>query len=255
MNKKIILIPTRLNSKRLKNKALLTIEGLPLIVHTYKRALLSKKANDVYVCTDSIKIKEVCKSHNVKVIMTKINHKNGTERIAEASNKLGLKKKDIIIDVQGDEPLVNPNQIDQSINFFEKNNFDITLPNIKINNGTSQNIVKLITTNDNKVLWMTRAEAPIYFNKKKKFFFKHLSIIVFNKQSLLKYAKFKISKNEKLESIELLRAIENNMSIGTFTVNSNTFSVDVLEDYLKAIRYFKKDKIKKLYLQKNLHEN
>ena len=114
--KKIILIPTRINSKRLPAKALLQIEDIPLIIHTYKRACMSKLANDVYVCTDSVKIIEVCKKYQAKFVKTKSTHKNGTDRIAEAAKKLNLKNKDLIIDVQGDEPLINPSDIDRTIN-------------------------------------------------------------------------------------------------------------------------------------------
>ena len=82
--KKIILIPTRINSKRLPAKAFLQIEDIPLIMHTYKRACMSKLANDVDVCTDSLEIIEVCKKFEAKFIKTKSTHKNGTDRICEA---------------------------------------------------------------------------------------------------------------------------------------------------------------------------
>ena len=119
--KKIILIPTRINSKRLPAKALLQIEDIPLIMHTYKRACMSKLADEVYVCTDSFEIIEVCKKYDAKFIKTKSTHKNGTDRISEAAKKLNLKSKDLIIDVQGDEPLINPRDIDRTIHFFKKN--------------------------------------------------------------------------------------------------------------------------------------
>ena len=91
--KKIILIPTRINSKRLPAKALLKIEDIPIIIHTYMRARLSKLADDVYVCTDSSKIIEACKKYDAKFIKTKSSHKNGTDRIAEAAKKLKIQNK------------------------------------------------------------------------------------------------------------------------------------------------------------------
>ena len=115
-------------------------------------------------------------------------------------------------------------------------------------NANSKNIVKLVFDKENKVRWMSRSEIPHNFNSKNNMYYKHLSIIVFTKRSLIKYSKLKQSKNEKIESIELLRALENDMSLGTFTIKSDSFSVDVLEDYLKAQRYFKNDKIKKNYI-------
>ena len=100
-------------------KALLEIEGKPIIIHIFKRAKMSKLADEVYVCTDSNKIIDVCKLHGAKFIKTKSSHKNGTERIAEAAKKLKLKKNDIVIDVQGDEPLINPIDIDKTIKFLK----------------------------------------------------------------------------------------------------------------------------------------
>ena len=248
MSQTIILIPSRLNSKRLKNKPLLEIDGCPLVVHTYKRAEMSKICSKIYVCTDSKEIKRKCEEFSTKIIMTSNKHINGTERIAEAARKLKLKDNDIIVDVQGDEPLIDPKQIDNTIKFFKKNKFEIVLPNIMMKKGSSKNIVKLVFDQNNRVRWMSRSEIPFYFKSKKRIFYKHLSIIAFTKKSLMKYAKLKPSKNEQIESIELLRALENDIKIGTFTIKSDTFSVDILEDYFKAQKYFKTDRIKKIYL-------
>jgi len=245
--KKIILIPTRMNSKRLPAKALLEIEGLPLIIHTFKRASMSKLANEVYVCTDSEKIINVCKKFKAKFIKTKSSHKNGTERIAEAAKKLKLKKNDIVIDVQGDEPLINPQDIDATINFFMKNNFDIAVPHINIKFANKINTVKLLVNEKNKIMWMTRSDAPCYFRAKKKILKKHLSIIIFRYNSLIKYSKLNATYFEKIESIELLRALESNFNMGSNNIKSNSFSIDIKNDFKKAKKFFKKDKIKYFY--------
>ena len=245
--KKIILIPTRINSKRLPAKALLQIENIPLIMHTYKRASMSKLADDVYVCTDSSEIIEVCKKHQAKFIKTKSTHKNGTDRIAEAAKKLNLNNRDLIVDVQGDEPLINPKDIDRTISFFQKNNFEIVVPNIKFGLRNKSNIVKLLINEKKRILWMTRTDAPYHFDNQKPILSKHLSIIVFNYKSLIKYSKLKRSKFEKIESIELLRAIENDMILGSNLVKSNSFSVDVIEDFIKAKKFLKRDNIKRKY--------
>jgi len=244
MSRNIILIPTRLESKRLPSKALLKIENLSIILHTYYRAKLSKLADEVYVCTHSNKIINECKKYNIKYIKTSNLPRNGTERIAEAIKKIKSHKKDTIIDVQGDEPLIDPKNIDKTIKFFKKNKFNIVVPNIKIsaNQAINENIVKMIVNNKNKI--------PFLHNLKKKFFLKHLSVIVFTKESLLKYSKLKKSKYEMIESIELLRAIENNLNLGSITLTGDSFSIDVINDYKNALIAFKKDKIKKKYLRK-----
>lgn len=246
--KKIILIPSRINSKRLPAKALLQIENIPMIIHTYKRACLSKLKDDVFVCTDSNKIINICKKYDANFIKTKSSHQNGTERIAEAAKKLKLKKKDIIIDVQGDEPLINPSDIDETIRFFLKNKFDIVVPHINMKLKNKKNIVKLVVNNKNEILWMTRSDVPYFFSSQENFLKKHLSIIIFKNKSLTKYSKLKTTYFEKIESIELLRALENGFKMGSNQVKSNSFSVDVKEDFKKAKIFFKKDKIKYFYI-------
>ena len=121
MRSKILaLIPTRLNSKRLPAKALLPINGIPMIIHVYKRTLLSKKIDDAVICCDDKKIFDVAIKYGAKVMMTSKKHINGTERIAEAYKKLSRKQKyDLIVDVQGDEPFVSPKHIDQIITFHK----------------------------------------------------------------------------------------------------------------------------------------
>ncbi len=239
------LIPSRLNSKRLKKKPLLEINNLPIIVHTFKRASLSKKLDKLIVCTDSKEIRNVVKKNGGNCLITSKKHKNGTERINEVAKKF---KSKLIIDIQGDEPLLDPNHIDKVIDFHLKNyEFDIVLPTLKFKNPDQKNIVKVVANNKKKVLYLSRSVIPFNFKKKPKFYNKHLSIISFKPSALKRYCEFKESYLEKIEGIELLRAIENNLSIGTFSMNSNTFSVDIKEDYLKAIQAFKKDKYKNAY--------
>ena len=112
------LVPSRLNSTRLPSKALLMIDGLPLVVHTMKRAQLAESLDEVYVCTDSEKIAEAVQKHDGKYIMTRVDHINGTERIAEAAKNI---EADFFVDIQGDEPLLDPNHIDDfsDLNFAE----------------------------------------------------------------------------------------------------------------------------------------
>ena len=110
--KVIAILPARLESSRLPRKALKDICGLPMIVHVFKRCLLSKKLDEVYVATDSFEIKEVVEKYGGKVIMTSSKHETGTDRIAEAAFELDA---EIIVNIQGDEALVNPKYIDKDI--------------------------------------------------------------------------------------------------------------------------------------------
>ena len=202
------LIPTRLNSTRLPQKALLTIENIPLVVHTYKRSILSKKLNEVYICCDHIKIFNIAKKFGAKCIMTSSNHANGTERINEAYEKISKNKKfDLIVDIQGDEPLVSPYHIDSVINHHLKNfNYDIVLPTINSDQKNNSNIIKVISNIKNEVMYLSRSNIPFEYKIINKFINKHLSIISFKPDSLKKFSQNNKTPLEKIEDIELLRA-------------------------------------------------
>ena len=126
MKKKVLgLIPTRLGSVRLPAKALLPINNIPLIIHVYKRAKLSKKLDDVIICCDDPKIIKVAKKFGAKALLTSRHHLNGTERICEGY-KLLKKKYDFVVDIQGDEPLLSPHHIDDVIEFHLKNTTSVS---------------------------------------------------------------------------------------------------------------------------------
>jgi 3-deoxy-manno-octulosonate cytidylyltransferase (CMP-KDO synthetase) len=241
----IALIPSRLKSKRLNKKPLLMIDGLPIIIHTLKRVLLSKKVNRVIVCTDSLEIKNVVESHGGEAMLTSKNHVNGTDRIAEVAKKFHRAK--LVIDVQGDEPLVDPGDIDKVIKFHTKNKkFDIVLPIKKTNDPDDKSLIK-VAFSKNKILYFSRAKIPFNNSSKKINYFKDLSVISFKPKALQKFSKLKQGDLEKIEGIELLRALENNLSIGTFVASASSFGVNVKHDLLRAIEEMPRNKIRKLY--------
>jgi len=228
------LIPSRLNSRRLKHKPLLEIDGLPIVVHTFKRALLSKKLDRAIVCTDSKKIKDVV-------------DKNGTERIAEVAKK--FKRAKLFIDIQGDEPLVDPKDIDKVIDFHKKNkHFDIVVPCMRANhNVKSRNLVKVVFSDNGKIIYFSRAQVPYDYKDKNIKYFRDLSVVSFLPQALKKYSKLKMGTIEKIEGIELIRAIENNLNLGTFVTKGSSFAVDVNQDLMRAINFMPNDPNRKLY--------
>jgi 3-deoxy-manno-octulosonate cytidylyltransferase (CMP-KDO synthetase) len=239
------LIPTRLNSSRLPNKALLNIQGLPLIVHVLKRAMLSKLLDEVYVCTDSKEIAQVVEQHGGKKKITKNTHVNGTERIAEAAQTLDA---DFYVDIQGDEPLINPHDIDAVIEAHIKNpDWEILLPSQPITATSSPNIVKLVHSVNMRVMYLSRSLIPFNFRVGSEQYLKHLSIISFKPHALEKFSKLKQTQLEQIEDIELLRALEHNFYIGTIILKGNSFSIDVKDDYLRAEIQMKDDPIFKLY--------
>ncbi len=245
--KTVGLIPSRLNSSRLPQKPLLEIEGIPLVIHTYRRAKLSKNLDDVFICCDDKKIINVAKKFKAKAILTSSHHKNGTERIYEAFLK-NKKSYDLIIDIQGDEPLISPYHIDRLIDFHKKNkNIDIVLPHLLVKNLNNPNLVKIVSDNKSNVLYLSRAQIPFEFRSNIKKVKKHLSIISFVPSALSSYARSKKTSLEKIEDVELLRALEIGLKIKTLKMNGDSFSVDVIEDLKKAKLKMKDDKIFKIY--------
>ena len=240
------LIPSRLNSKRLKKKPLLNIDGLPIIVNTFKRAMLSKKLDRVIVCCDDKKIFDIVKKYGGEAMMTSKKHKNGTERIFEIAKKF---KPKYVVDVQGDEPFVNPKDIDRVIDFHKKKSvFDIVVPSMLAkHNASSRNLVKVVFSDNGKILYFSRALVPYDYLDIKNNYYRDLSIVSFKYDALKKYNSFKEGKIEKIEGIELIRAIENNLNLGTFKATNSGFAVDVNQDLMRAIDLMPTDKIRKLY--------
>ena len=241
----IALLPARLDSKRIKNKLLKNLEGIPLILHTISRVKLCKKISEIIVCTDSQKIKKVVESHNIKVMMTSKKHKNGTERICEVIQTL---KADLFIDVHSDEAILNPKNLDALISFHTKNkNFDIVVPHKISKEHGGKNVVKILTNKNKKIIYFTRSQSPFDFTKKKPKYLHHLDVISFKKNALIKYKKLKIGKLEFYEGVELLRALEGNLNLGSFPIDTKTFSINTPSDFKRAKKFIKKDKIFNIY--------
>jgi 3-deoxy-manno-octulosonate cytidylyltransferase (CMP-KDO synthetase) len=239
------LIPARLNSQRLPGKPLLKIDGLPMVIHVLKRSLLSKKLDNVIVCADDKSIVDVVKKFGGNAILTSKKHKNGTERICEVAKKIN---SEMIIDIQCDEVFLNPFHLDKVIDFHKKNNnFDIIIPHSLTSSYANENIVKIVENKEGKILYLSRADIHHYFRQKKLFLKKHLDFISFKKKSLLKYCNLKKSINEKVEGIELMRAIDNNFNVGTMQINTDVFSINTLNDLKSAKKIMKTCKIRKKY--------
>ena len=239
------LIPSRLNSTRLLSKALLMIDDLPLIVHTMKRAQLAEVLDEVYVCTDSDKIAQAVEQHGGKFIMTSSEHVNGTERIAEAARDM---KANYIVDIQGDEPLIDPSHIDTVVREHSKHpDWDILIPSLPISKPESPHIVKVVHDSKFRISYLSRAVIPQPFRHRPSYYLKHLSIISFKPAALKKFAELPIGSLEKAEGVELLRALENGLTLGTVVFEGSSFSVDVEEDYIKAKEIILKDETRKRY--------
>ena len=208
--------------------------------------MLSRKLDRVIVCCDDKKIFDVVTKYGGEAILTSKDHKNGTERIFEVAKKF---KPKYVVDVQGDEPFVDPKDIDRVIDFHKKKSvFDIVVPSmVAKHNASSRNLVKVVFGDNGKILYFSRALVPFDYKNINNKYYRDLSIVSFKYNALKKYNSFKQGKIEKIEGIELLRAIENNLNLGTFVATNSGFAVDVNQDLMKAIDLMPYDKIRKLY--------
>ncbi len=238
------LIPARLNSKRLPLKPLKKINGISLIGHVLKRALKSKKLNKIVVCADNKMISDEVSKYGVETFMTNINIKNGTERIAEYLKKKDkIKKKlKLVVDIQCDEVFLNPKYLDKIISFHLRNlkKYDVVIPHSLTNERNNKNYVKIISDNDNNVLYLSRSDSPFNFRSNFKGFKRHMDFITFKPSFLSKFKNLKKNHLEKYEGVELLRVLENGYKIGTIKMNKDSFSINTFKDFKKAKKIIEK---------------
>ena len=241
MSNSIIIIPSRLAATRLPQKPLIKINNKTLIMHVYEKAVQSQ-IGEVYVATCDEEIASEVRKNGGKFIMTDIKHTNGTDRVFEAAQKLDLKDIDFIINVQGDEPMINPLDIKNLNKLSKEKNLNIsTLAyNIKKKEDyDNENIVKVITKNkisDNSASEALNFHRIIKENSSSNIYH-HLGIYLYKYSALKKFVNFEKSKNETKERLEQLRAIDNNIKINVILAKYFSSGIDTkkdLEDYIKS---------------------
>ena len=226
--KAVAILPARLESSRLPRKALADICGLPMIVHVYKRCLLAKQLDDVFVATDNEEIRLEVERHGGKVIMTSCEHETGTDRIAEAAAGLDT---EIVVNVQGDEALVNPQYIDKVVAALQDNpeiNVGILVNPYSKRNSPSD--IKAVLTRDNDVMYFSRMDIPSNARVDNPEMLKAYHIVPFRKSFLLEYAQWEKGVLERIEYNEYLRILERGHKIRAVHVESDAVSVDTADD-------------------------
>ena len=239
----LLVIPARYKSKRLSGKALLDINGLPMIIRTFNQCNKAVPRSKILVATDDKKIQKLCNENNINTLMTSTKCLTGTDRIAEVAKKI---KKDFYINVQGDEPICNPSDIRKVIDNAKK------FPNEIINGYTeitdkklffSPHIPKVVFRKDGRLLYQSR--APIPFNKKKQFIkaWRQVCIYSFPYNSLKIFSSLKNKTPiEKIEDVELIRFLEIGIEIKMIKMSNKSISIDTKEDLRKIRKLLKRVK-------------
>lgn len=236
--KTLVIIPSRLSATRLPGKPLLKINGLSIITHVFKKA---EEANigEVIVATGDQEIIDDVKKNGGQAILTNNQHQTGTDRIYEAIEKIDNSNIDLVMNLQGDEPLMNIDDIKNLNNQMIKNNAELgTLASNILEKEfyQNQNIVKVIT---NESLNNSNFPEAIDFMRKildsRKNVYHHLGIYCYQKETLKNFISFNQSSNEVKHKLEQLRALDNNIKINVALAKSSPIGVDTEED-LMAIK-------------------
>ena len=231
------LIPARLNSSRLEKKLIKDLDGIPIIVRTYKNIVSTNLFKEVIVVTDADEIVEILKRHNIKFLKSLKSHNTGTDRIAEFADKFN---SDIIVNVQGDEPFISKDDLISIINEFKSDSNNlvnvvslmIKLSNIdEINNP---NNVKVVVDNNNDSILFSRSIIPFDRDDLKPNYYKHLGVYAFRSLYLKKFAKYDQTPLEKAEMIEALRIVEHGEKIRMIEIFKEHVSIDTIDDLKMA---------------------
>ena len=241
MSNSIIIIPSRLAATRLPQKPLIKINNKTLIMHVYEKAVQSQ-IGEVYVATCNQEIAKEVKKNGGKFIMTDVKHTTGTDRVFEASQKLNLKDTDFVMNIQGDEPMINPLDIKNLNKISKEKNLNISTLAYNIEKKEdyeNANIVKVITKN--KINENSATEALNFYRIIKENsssnIYQHFGIYLYKYSALKKFVNLEKSENETKERLEQLRAIDNNMKINVILANYFSSGIDTkkdLEDYIKS---------------------
>ena len=239
--KVLCIIPARYASTRLPGKPLRDIAGKPMIVRVYERAAAARLVQDVIVATDDERIRAAVAAHGGRAVMTRADHATGTDRLAEVAEK--MTEYDLIINVQGDEPLIDPAVIDALVAPF-LSDAALSMATVKTalaveEDITNPNNVKVITDCAGNALYFSRARIPYARNPGAKVY-KHIGIYAYRRDFLLAYARMEQTPLELSESLEQLRALENGHRIRVVETDAVFIGVDTEEDLAAVNEEYRK---------------
>jgi 3-deoxy-manno-octulosonate cytidylyltransferase (CMP-KDO synthetase) len=247
--KTVAIIPSRYGSIRLPGKPLLKIGGKPLIQHVYERAQRAQRVSEVWVATDDRRIVEAVEQFGGRALLTSPTHRTGTDRVAEATRTI---KADLVVNVQGDEPLIDPQMIDQAIEPLTENP-DIPMSTVakrstSIEELSDPNIVKVVVDQKGFALYFSRSPLPFVRDRHSAdsqgfCFLQHIGLYVYRWDFLQRLAQLEQTPLEKLEKLEQLRVLENGFPIIVLVTDSWSIGVDTQDDLQKARETIEKGRL------------
>jgi 3-deoxy-manno-octulosonate cytidylyltransferase (CMP-KDO synthetase) len=246
VQKAVAIIPARYDSTRFPGKPLATLHGKTIIQRVFEQVSASKLIDSAFIATDDKRIYDAANNFGGSVIMTSPDHVCGTDRIAEAARDIEC---DIIINVQGDEPFIRPEMIDDTVKMLrDDKKASMSTLAVKIKNRedmVSPHVVKVVMDSDGYALYFSRSPVPYYrdcwenlenisFDEKKNVMYKHIGIYGFRKDVLINFTTMEKSWLEGVEKLEQLRALASGIKIKVKETQYDTFGIDTIEDLRKA---------------------
>jgi 3-deoxy-manno-octulosonate cytidylyltransferase (CMP-KDO synthetase) len=236
----VAVIPARYQSKRFNGKPLALIAGKPMIQHVFQQTKACPELDEIYVATEDLRIYECVQEFGGIAIMTSENHHSGTDRIAEAVETLNLADRDIVVNIQGDQPIFQPSMLSDLIQALTKNP---TIPMSTLMHKIiddqelhDTNKVKVVADNNGYALYFSRLPIPFYRDEKSKktFHYKHLGLYAYRKEFLLAFTKLSYGLLEHAEKLEQLRVLEHGFTIKVVETIFDSIEVDTPEDIKKV---------------------
>ena len=237
----LCVIPARYASTRLPGKPLADIAGKPMIVRVYEQASRAKRLSGVIAAVDDERVYEAVVSHGGRAMMTAKNHPTGTDRLAEVA--AAHPEAELIINVQGDEPLIEPDLIDALAAAFDEDE-ELQMATVKspMTDGDEMknpNNVKVVTDKNGYALYFSRSLLPYPREDTGVTVYKHIGIYAYKRDFLLRYAKMEPTALERTESLEQLRALENGYKIKVIETDFRFVGVDTPEDLAEVNRLYR----------------
>lgn len=238
------IIPARFQSKRFPGKPLADILGRPMIWHVFERARQSQNLSSVVLATDDERIQAVAQKWDIPVVMTRDDHPSGTDRVLEAAELLKLGPHTVIVNIQGDEPALEPAMLDELVKPFHQPTVQVTTLACKIDarEAESPDQVKVVFASDRRALYFSRAAIPFHRDASPGFLFGHIGIYAFRMPVLRRFVNLNQTALEVAERLEQLRLIENHIPIHVVETGHRSLGVDRPEDIKTVSKIIQKKK-------------
>jgi len=242
------VVPARYASSRLPGKPLVSLAGKPMIQHVWERVRRAQKVSRVLVATDDERIRRAVTEFGGEAVMTRAEHRSGTERLAEVAASAASSGAEIFVNVQGDEPLIEPAAVDAAVAILlEDSSVEVAtlaVPIATVGDVMDPNVVKVVLDFEGNALYFSRAPIPWIRDTASggagfgppagSTHLKHLGLYVFRRRALLEFPTFPQGELEKLEQLEQLRWLENGYKIRVVETTHDSVSVDVTEDIARV---------------------